>query len=277
MNLRLFATSCVLSVSAVFLPFSFLRADNTSIPHPVQSIFSDRAMGLNGPIVTVMVWAGAGTNINFIPTGEIIKKVWLDDPSQIVLDFDGPMCIVGSNASSSGSDKDCENSAATVIHLRRIHQMKFPSLPRTKTTLLSVVTLSPNKERQLYQFRIAYGTGHPQYHTVAIHPQPKALSTPAIELGGLRKANLSHVEQGLRVAKDKNLLGYSTGNESLTLKVLNFLVLVRNGATLESAANRVGVSMALISKLAELGLEQQSLFRIPPQQQLLPAPNSLKY
>lgn len=249
-----FLASCSLVVSAAILPAEMARVQSL-VASPVQTIFSSQAQGLNGAIQTITVWSGAGTNLSFIPTGEIVRKVWLDDPSQITLDFDGPMCVM----SSERAEKNCSNSAATVIHLRRIHQLKFPNLPRTASTLLSVITQMPGGERKLYQFRVAYGTGAPQYHTVAIYPDANSRQTDAITVGGLRQAGLEEIERGLQVAKSRSLLGHSQGNQSLELKVLNFLALVRNGATFQSATKQVGVSMALISKLGELGLERRSV------------------
>lgn len=260
MKLRLFVTSCLLTASAVVLPTSFVRADSP-LPRSVQRIKSSQAQGLNSAIQTITVWSGAGTNLNFIPTGEIVKKVWLDDPSQITLDFDGSMCIMGSN----GTQNNCSDSAATVIHLRRIHQLQFPNLPRTATTLLSVVTTTPSGERKLYQFRVAYGTGNPQYHTIAIYPEPSiadlSRTPPVIQLGGLRQAGLDDIERGLQVAKARKLLGRSQGNQSLEIKVQNFLALVRNGLSIQGALKQAGVSMALISKLGELGNEQKQIDR----------------
>lgn len=263
MKLCLFLISCLLSASAVVLSSHKARADSlvqTSMQSPpVERLSSSHAQGLTGILPTLTVWSGAGTNLNFIPTGEIVKKVWLDDPSQITLDFDGPMCIMGSN----GTQNNCSSSAATVIHLRRIHQLKFPNLPRTATTLLSVVTTTPPGERKLYQFRVAYGTGNPQYHTIAIYPDPSvadARRTPSvIQLSGLRQAGLDDIERGLQVAKARNLLGRSQGNPRLEIKVQNFLALVRNGLSIQSALKQAGVSMALISKLGEFGLKEKHI------------------
>lgn len=239
MKLHSFLSSCLLSAGLVNLLPDLAQADS-----PVQKVLSSEAQGLNNTLSTITVWAGAGANLNFIPTGEIVKKVWLDDPSQIVLDFDGPMCM-----RSSGED-NCENSAATVVHLRRINTIKFPNLPQTASTLLSVITQTPRGERKLYQFRVAYGSGKPQHHTVAIYPDSQV---PSGGTNGSFQAQLQNVELGLRVAKSRNLLGRSQGNQRLELRVQNFLALVSAGTTPQSAAQQTGVSLRLISKLASLG------------------------
>ena len=183
-----------------------------------------------------------------IPTGEIIKKVWLDDPSQIGLDSDEPLCVL-----AAGSDDDsCTNSAATVLHLKRIHPIKFPNLPRTDSTLLSVVTENKQGERALYQFRVAYGKGKPEYHTVTIYPDI-ASNTSASSAKQNNLEQLQNIEQGLKVAKSKRLLGKSQGNQNLELRVKRFLSLVKGGTKVSLAMKKAGVSPQLISKLEELG------------------------
>ncbi len=215
---------------------------------PVEKISASRAQGLEGDLPTITVWSGAGANLNLIPTGEIIKKVWLDDPSQIGLDSDEPLCIL-----AAGSDDDsCTNSAATVLHLKRIHQIKFPNLPRTASTLLSVVTENKQGERALYQFRVAYGKGNPEYHTVTVYPDV-APNTSASSARQNNLERLQNIEQGLKVAKSKRLLGKSQGNQNLELRVKRFLFLVRGGTKSDLAMKKAGVSPQLISKLEELG------------------------
>ncbi len=130
----------------------------------LRSIFSCQAQGLGGAIPTIKVWFQQGTNLSFIPAGETIKKVWLDDPSQVTLDFDGPMCLQFGN---NNNNQDCENSAASVIHMRRIKRLDIPGIPYTDKTLLTVVTEAGGR-RKLYTFRVHYGEGSPEYNTLAV-------------------------------------------------------------------------------------------------------------
>jgi hypothetical protein len=135
----------------------------------LRSIFSCQAQGLGGSVPAVTVWYERGTNLSFINTGETIKKVWLDDPRQVVLDFDGPMCL--QFGQENGETGDCENSAATVIHMRRIQKIKIPGIPDTDSTLLTVVT-EKQGQRKLYTFTVNYGEGSPEYKTLAVFPDP---------------------------------------------------------------------------------------------------------
>ncbi|MEH2323067.1 MAG: hypothetical protein V7K32_05750 [Nostoc sp.] len=135
----------------------------------LRSIFSCQAQGLGGAIPTIDVWYQQGTNLSFIPAGEVIKKVWLNDPSQVTIDFDGPVCMqFGQNNSSGG---DCKNSSANVIQLRRIQKLDIPGLPPTSNTLLTVVTEGQGRNK-LYTFRVIYKTDNPEYHTLAVFADP---------------------------------------------------------------------------------------------------------
>ena len=156
--------------SAMLLIASRVLANNAVF----QSLFSCQAQGLGGVIPVIKVWYQQGTNLSFIPTGERIKKVWLNDPSQVTIDFDGPMCVqLGQgNRTTLGN---CQNSGANVIHLRRIKKIDIPGLPEVSNTLLTVITQREGQTK-LYTFRILY-EDIPKYHTLAIYPDPPSAST----------------------------------------------------------------------------------------------------
>jgi hypothetical protein len=157
--------SLIFSV-AMFLLVGRAVANNAVL----RSVFSCQAQGLGGLIPTIKVWYQQGTNLSFIPTGEVIKKVWLNDPSQVTIDFDGPVCMqFGQEPNSSAAD--CKNSGANVIQLRRIQKLDIPGLTNTSNTLLTVVTEAQGKNK-LYTFRVIYGTDNPEYHTLAIFADP---------------------------------------------------------------------------------------------------------
>lgn len=162
--------------AAILLLANRVLANNAVL----RSIFSCQAQGLGGAIPEVTVWYKQGTNLSFLPTGETIRKVWLDDPSQVTLDFDGPMCVqFGQQSSGTG---DCDNSAADVIHLRRIKKLNIPGLPYKDSTLLTVVTDSQGR-RKLYTFRIVYSQGEPVYNTLAVFPDiPSSGVTPCVRV-----------------------------------------------------------------------------------------------
>lgn len=140
----------------------------------LRSLFSCQAQGLGGVIPTIEVSYQQGTNLSFLPAGETIKKVWLNDPTQVTMDFDGPMCMQF-GAERNLNLGDCKNSGANVIQLRRIPKLEIPGLPKTQNTLLTVITEIDEKAK-LYTFRIIYRDTFPDYHTLAIYPDVSVVS-----------------------------------------------------------------------------------------------------
>lgn len=203
----------------------------------VRKIAASQAMGERGAIPTIELWAGSGVNLDFVPTGGIIQRVWLDDPSRITVDFDAPLCE---------SDTQCTpESGAKIIHLRRINPINFPQLLMTDSTLLTVVT-QQGQARKRYQFQITYGRGSPRYSGVTIIPDHQLH-------GAAASLNQYDIQRGLEVAKEKGLISTEQGNESLFERVKNFLSFSQQGVSTPEAAARARVSVALIEKLADLG------------------------
>jgi hypothetical protein len=132
----------------------------------------EQAQGLDGNLVTLPVYRGIGLNLNFIPTGETIKKAWLDDPSRIAVSFDGNLCeaLQGQGCANNGG------SGATVVHLRQITKINFAALPSSGSghTLLTVITeggtgISDGRSgRKLYQFLVVPVSSRPAFTTVSI-------------------------------------------------------------------------------------------------------------
>lgn len=180
-------------------------------------------------VQAIAVWQGAGTNISFIETGEVIQKAWLDDPSRITLDFDGQL-----------------GKEAMVVHLRRIKSINFEQLPSTPTTLLTLITQTDQGQRRRYQFRVSYGKGTRQYYGITIKPdviQPTLAS----------REYERQIERGLSYAKKQGWISRSQGNVAVAMRVQRFLSMLRGGMSIDEAAQRAGVSMALVNKLAQLG------------------------
>ncbi len=215
----------------------------------VRHISASQAEGKGGSFPTITVWPGSGTNVNFIPTGEVVKKVWLDDPSRIVIDADGSLCI-----QSNGSG--CTDGGASVIHLRRIKKINFPNLPQTPTTLLSVVTENAQGERKLYQFRVTYGTGTPTETTISVNPdvqRPDPRTTEGILV------RLDRIQRGLERAEQTGMIHPTYGNQVISSRVRTFLAWGRSGVPLEQAAARTGLPPSLLGELEALGRTFESL------------------
>ena len=141
----------LLSLSISFVPYSVLALS-------ARTVSIEEAQGISGSIITLEVAPGYGLNINLIPTGEIVKKAWIDDPSRITISFDGNLC------QGATQEEQCNNEGATVIHLRQIQPIAFPSLPRSAGggTLLTLIT-EGSQGRKIYQFKVMPVSGAPKY------------------------------------------------------------------------------------------------------------------
>ena len=227
-----------------FVPLTFtclLVLSRGAIATPlVRQLPQSQAQGLAGSGAQVTVWSGSGTNIDFTRTGERIQRAWVDDPSQVVVDFDAPLCSGGGGNCSGG---------ASFIHLRRVTGIHFPNLPQTRSTLLTVITRSSQSSvpRQ-YLFQVTYGSGSPQYAALAIVPDSQTLN--GVRISSTRTANWNDVERGLQRAIAQRLI---TADSRVVIRVQNFLTRIRSGTPLEQASQQAGVSLAVITRLAEIG------------------------
>lgn len=225
----------------------------------VRQVSASQAQGRSGSGVQVTVWNGSGTNIDFTSTGEVIQRVWLDDPSFVTIDFDGTLCSRGSGSCEQGGD-------ASIIHLRRINGIRFPNLPQTNSTLLTVITGSA-AGKKTYLFKVNYGNGSQQYAALDVTPDQSVLGG-GIRIDSGRTANWDDVERGLQQVISRELLPPSS---PVVGRTQDFLASVRNGTTVEQALVRSGVSMAIISRLAQIGY--QSAAPLPRQADEATQPN----
>jgi hypothetical protein len=210
----------------------------------VYSILASHAQGLTGSrSPAIKVWPGYGTNLSFLPMRETILRVWVDDPSRIALDFDETLCPT--------AESSCESGRPSVIHLRRIQGLQFENLPRASGTLLTVITETTGGDRRLYEFRIEFATGEPGYHTVAVNP-----TSPIHPLMGLMD-----VQRGLQIAESRELINRDQG---LWNRLQTFLTLARRGVDVPTAARQAGVSLEVITRLAEWGANARDHPRLNP-------------
>jgi hypothetical protein len=218
----------------------------------VRQLSEAQAQGLTSGGAQISVWPGSGTNLDFTRTGEVIQRVWLDDPSRLTLDFDGTLCGQG----NSGS---CDGAGASVIHLRRVTGMHFENLPETAYTLLTAVTDSP-EGRKLYQFQVNYGSGirsMRRWQSPRIPPlKPPRWSLPVVEPPAWWMWNWD-----CTVPISTHLIA---ADSPVIAKVQDFLARARNGATPQAAADAAGMSLAVVSRLAEMGLPAVAQPAIPP-------------
>jgi len=131
-----------------------------------RQIGVSQAMGVSGVTSVVSLSPMQSLNISFIKTGEIIKKVWLGNPSKVVMDYDSPLCKDGAKDSNCG---------ATVINLRQLAQpidldMNLPASARGDLTSLTVITTGAGGLRNLYQFQLVLNVPTPAYSILEVVP-----------------------------------------------------------------------------------------------------------
>lgn len=236
----------------------------------VRKIPREIATGNSGQPLRLGLAPGYGLNISFIPTGETVEKVWLDDPSWVTVDVDG--CLPGL------SNSNCERSGANVLHLRRIKPLNFPGLSRAPggSSLLTVVARG-SSGRRVYLFRIAKAS-ETQYHTVEIVNENQILppqTAPVTITNTRRNVNTvttnsnqtvdsqtySQIERGMQVVVERRLLRRGS---PLWYRISYFLSRLKEGYPLEQARVDSKISVDLVNRLHQLGKESKP--------EIIPAP-----
>ncbi|MCS6781919.1 MAG: hypothetical protein NZ482_01880 [Gloeomargarita sp. SKYG98] len=169
----------------------------------------------------VRVGPGFGATLQF---GEPLQKVWLDDPTELIVDFDKAL------------------PGATILHLRRIKPAPVPLQARAigRDTLLTAVTTSG----RVHQFRVQLvsgrGTG---FLSVGGGPSPELYSIELIERG-LQRA----IAQG-RLASDS----------SLASKVRQYVALVRQGTDPATAQTQTNLNPATLYEFSRIGIASDGM------------------
>ncbi|BAY42173.1 hypothetical protein NIES2111_65690 (plasmid) [Nostoc sp. NIES-2111] len=164
---------------AILLATTLIIGSNadTSVALPAaRNVYSQEAQGSNSRGIDLKVWSGYGLTINFIPTGEIIKQVWLGDPSRFALTSNGSLCQRGA------SDENCGTGGATVLFLRQIKPINFPSLTSSQdgSTVITLITASAEGQKH-YQFKLTPAKGKPEYTALIIRPDSDRPRTILVE------------------------------------------------------------------------------------------------
>ena len=209
----------------------------------VRTIKQSQVSGSTAKLQKIQVWNGSGVSISFYEVKEMVKRVWIDDPSQVLIDTDG--CL-------EGIDQNCQNSSAGLLHLRRIKKLPVPGLPQTSATLLTVITQTASGERKVYHFQVTPSNSRPEYSQVSIisdNPSSRVtrpLLSPLVQTTRITK----QIRAGMSVAISNGLLNQS---DELHNRIEQFLTNFQGGDEMATAANKAGVSLSLINKLIELG------------------------
>lgn len=244
--MKKFLIGIPLAIAVACVPLS-----TNAAPAPVVRVIKQtQASGQSAILQTINVWNGHGVAISFYEIGETIKKVWLDDPSEILLDTDG--CL-------EGLDKNCSNPGAGLIHLRRIKKVNIPGLPQTSATLLTVITQSSSGERKTYSFRLATSDGTPKYSQVTILVDVvREQTAPKPQLQSLVKTQqtINQIRGGIVVAIKS---GWMNQQDELHQRLQKLISYLQAGDDISHAANKASVSQELVNKLIALNNNSDNL------------------
>ncbi|MCT7962965.1 hypothetical protein NG791_20030 [Laspinema sp. D1] len=211
--------------------------------------------------VSIGLIPGQGVNISVIPTGEVIKRVWLDNPSFATVDVDG--CLEGLN------NQSCDRPGARVVHLRQIEPIDFPGLPSAQDSLLTLVTQTPEGSANVYVFRLYPSQTH-SHPVVKIEldssspESPESIEDLPIADGALDGSpssrlqlassfehfDLSQFQLGVNRALNQQLLD---PQGALAQRLNDFINRVETGQIPSNAARAVGLSDALINRILQFG------------------------
>jgi hypothetical protein len=229
--------------------------------------------------IELKVWKGYGLTINLMSTGEVIKQVWIGDPTRFAFTSNGNLCPKG------GDDPDCAGGKATVLFLRQINPIKFPALASSKDGSTQITVLTNQKQ---YQFKLTPATGEPSYTSLVIKPdsdkpEPLLVANPPAspqtrqqtsppESSTVFKSqplavvynNNSKLTPGMILQRnDANALVYGLAiagrngqvkpNSTTWKKVQDAIRLLRQGKSKEEAISLSGVDAKVFHQLIEWG------------------------
>ncbi len=194
------------------------------------------------------MWNGHGVSISFYNSGEVIKKIWFDDPSQFIVDVDG--CLEGSTNKCSG-----DGVGAGLIHLRKINKVKIPGLPQASSygSHLTVITESGGSKK-VYHFNVLPGSGTPEYSQIEIRngnseTASSRQATPK-PIDYTATSDSKYIAKGMEIAISKQWLAT---NSQLYNKLSQLIEARSQGTDLVLAASNAGVSMKVVEKLMLMG------------------------
>lgn len=201
-----------------------------AMPKAIATNIMQVQLGGKSPLIPIA--QGQGVTITFIPSQQIVQKVWLDDPTWLTVDTDG--CLEG-----LGNSK-CEQSGATSVHLRRIKPLRIEGLPSTKISLLTIVTRDVSGSLKISTFKLQDATSA-QHSIVEV--------VPSTELGRLNNVDTILVRKGKNIAIAQ---GWLREGDRLSQKIDQFLTFSKTESA-QVAAERAGLSIALVERLSSLG------------------------
>ena len=216
---------------ALVIPLSFPAQASVVKIIPSQDLQGENALP------TINLPLGHTVNLNFIPSGEIIRQVHLDDRSRVVASFDSPLCPY-----SATGDGSCR-AGATVIYLRQVSkpiafgQRAIASYGAEghSNSMMTIITTRPDgSNRKLYQFELRYLTGSTATRTIQITTgTPRASPPPRASPRAVApQARIQKIREGLAIATSRNLI---LPDSAIRPHLKSFFTLIESGKSFDDA------------------------------------------
>ncbi|OWY68995.1 hypothetical protein B7486_23170 [cyanobacterium TDX16] len=260
-------TSFLLTTIGAIASATLAPSPATASPNTVRSLKASLVTGRQAQLQTVKAWPGHGVSISFFETGEVIRRAWLDrsKKSKFIIDVDG--CL-------SGLGRDCENPGAGLIHISAIDGVTIPGLPNAPYGEHLTVITESNGQKKSYHFRLAPGTGAPEYSEILIENdlEPTLEEDSKPKPNPYAAADAQWVTRGMQVALSNQWIDI----QGLLWQRLTHLVgELQAGADVNAAAANAGVSMQLVEKLMQLGGKRFPTM-LPPNNATFSAPSTVR-
>ncbi|MCX5965907.1 MAG: hypothetical protein NT070_23115 [Cyanobacteria bacterium] len=212
----------------LLIPFLALPVNATI----VQTLPSDTLQGENA-LPRISLPLGHTVNLNFIPSGEIVRQVHLDDRSRVVVSFDSPLCPPNATG-------DCR-AGATVIYLRQISKpIAFSSRAIASygaegysNSMMTLITTRPDgSNRKLYQFELRYLNGSTAIRTIQITSNAPRFPPIARTVQSSSQSQIQRIRSGLAIATARNLI---LPDSAIRKPLKQFFQLIDSGSSFENA------------------------------------------
>lgn len=215
----------------------------------VLSVGQQTAQGTHETgVYTIRLGTSQGVNLSFLTVNETIQRVWLNDPSRIVLDFDG--CLPG--ALVGGQRQSCEGTAgASIVHIRQLQQrIDFPAQVVSGTgrqTLMTIVTVGVGGDRKIYQFRLVFQSGTPPYSLVQVVPAVAITATQMAQVSPqYQQAILEQISRGLAYAEAHHLVQVNSDQHR---RLKHLVTLMQQGTPYSAAVQQARIPGTVVDRI----------------------------
>jgi hypothetical protein len=191
---------------------------------------------------TMKIFPGRASVINF-RNDEFITSVLVSDPTYVLFT----------------PNAEIDSGQATSLILRLSEGINFESLTRSSRPNIVITTTNKEGQQKTYLFDLEIASGLPasrDQNGIAIIPDNEVIATNGNSIQTPKgSATMNDIERGLRISIEQ---GFTPNTDPIVAQVQEVLAQSRNGGSLIAIAEQVGVPIAVLSSLGELGLEARS-------------------